>query len=130
MHPSLEISNNDVLKPIQTFVDAVLSGNSELMREAFHSEAALKFVEAGSYAETGINDYIEFMKKQGPLPLAIENLTVDQFETGAAVKVEFVLPEVKFIDFFQLLKLDSGWKIVNKIYVKQEQVQFVQPAIT
>ena len=72
METKLEANNNAVLKPIQTFIDSVLSGNAESMREAFHPEAELKFVEAGSYSKTRVNDYIEFMKGQGPLTLKNE----------------------------------------------------------
>jgi hypothetical protein len=42
---------------------------------------------------------------------------VDVTGNAASVKVEEFYDTTKYTDYLSLLKLDGGWKIVNKIYV-------------
>jgi hypothetical protein len=43
-------------------------------------------------------------------------LLVDVTGNAAMAKVELDYPTARFIDYFQLLKLDGEWKLVNKIF--------------
>lgn len=50
-------------------------------------------------------------------------LMVDVTANAAVAKVELDYPNARFIDYFQLLKLDGEWKLVNKIFHRMPKPQ-------
>ncbi|WP_394355997.1 nuclear transport factor 2 family protein [Spirosoma profusum] len=41
--------------------------------------------------------------------------------TAAQARVESDYATFKFIDYFNLLKMDDGWKIVSKIFCREDK---------
>jgi hypothetical protein len=48
---------------------------------------------------------------------------VDVAGDAAIAKVELDYPAARFVDYFQLLKVDGEWKLVNKIFNRQPKTR-------
>lgn len=112
-----------IMKTIQLYIDGSRQGKSELMRPAFHPDASF-FGYAGGQLAIGIQFLFDWIDKNGPAP-AIESrmVSVDILESIAVVRLEvagwsgiLAGSGVRMSDLFTLLKMPSGWKIIQKAF--------------
>ena len=113
-----------VMKAMQSYIDGVRLGSSTAMRAGFH-EAAMIF---GYYPGGVMNDPIQvlfdWIDKNGPAPkIEPRVVSVDILESIAVVRLEvsgwsgnLAGSGVRMSDLFTLLKMPSGWKIIQKAF--------------
>lgn len=102
------------------YLEGGTSGDVERLRQAFHSSTVLKFVKNGAVSEWPVDDYLA---RQTPGKLSERRtriLLVDFAGTCAVVKAEIDYGEFRFIDYLSLLKVGDDWKIVGKIFYRDE----------
>ena len=90
----------------------------ELMKPAFHKEAAI-YGYVGSDLWAGpIQSLYDWTDKTGPSKDIVGKIVaIDIAETIASVRVESDnWASYRFSDFFTLLKVDGQWKIMNKVF--------------
>jgi aldose sugar dehydrogenase len=94
-------------------------GDTTLVGKAMHSTCHLKFYRDGKFTDISRNDYLaRFKPQKKPDSLIIRIVSLDITENTAAAKTEIVLPKFIFTDYFNLIKTNEGWFIVDKISVR------------
>ena len=100
------------------YVDGGKSGQSALMREAFHADATI-FGYAGDELFAGpIQKLFDWIEQNGPAQrLQSQIAAIEIAETIATVRLELdSWSGRRFTDMFTLLKVDGQWKIISKVF--------------
>jgi hypothetical protein len=112
-----------IVKTMQLYMDGSKRGKSEVMRPAFHPSASF-FGFAGEQLAVGTDFLFDWIDENGPAP-AIEPrvVSVEILKSIAVVRLEVSGWSGKLAgsgaamsDLFTLLKLPSGWTIIQKAF--------------
>ena len=116
--------------PLENYIKAHATGDSEFAQKAFHSEGNMIWIRDGKYSSEPFASFIkraftgkpaadEAKRKEGR---RIE--AVDVTGNAAVARIVLDYPTVKFVDYMTLLKIDGEWKIVNKsFYAEPKKTQ-------
>ncbi len=105
--------------PLENYIKGHETGDGEYMKKAFHTEGNLIFVRDGKYATRSFAEYIAGMSGKPAADEAKRKRMIESIDiAGNAAIARIVLdyPNVKFVDYMTLLKIDGEWKIVNKSF--------------
>ncbi|NOT47962.1 MAG: nuclear transport factor 2 family protein [Acidobacteria bacterium] len=128
-----QASDKDAVRvPLENYIKAHATGDPEFARKAFYTEGNMTFIRDGKFMSETLDSFIkraftgkpaadEEKRKEGR---RIEAIDV----TGNAAVARIVLdyPNVKFVDYMTLLKIDGEWKIVNKSFYAEPKQQPAQ----
>jgi hypothetical protein len=95
------------------------TGDGEHFKKVFHPEAKLFWIRDGKFTQRTSAEYIAGASGKPPADEAQRKRRIESIDiTGnaAMVKVELDYPNVHFIDYMSMLKIDGEWKIVNKTF--------------
>jgi hypothetical protein len=111
--------------PIENYLKGQATGDPEFMRKAFHTEGNMTFVREGKFMSRSFTDFINgFTGKPAPDEAKrkrwIESVEVSG--NAAVGKIILDYPNVKFVDYMTLLKIDGEWKIVNKSFYAEPKM--------
>lgn len=121
-----------VAATVELYLQGHATGDGALWRRAFHPEAKLFWVKDGQLAQRTAE---EFAASASGRPAADEARrarkisSLDIAGDAAMVKVELRYPEVTFIDYLSLLKLDGQWRIVHKIFHRRDRATAAPAAL-
>jgi hypothetical protein len=112
-----------IAKTMQMYIDGSKQGRSDVMRPAFHPDASF-FGYAGEQLAIGTQFLFDWIDKNGPAPrIEPRMVSVDILESIAVVRLEvagwsgnLAGSGVRMSDLFTLLKMPSGWKIIQKAF--------------
>lgn len=94
-------------------------GDTTLLGKAMHSTCHLKSFRDGKFTDMSRADYLSrFKPKARPDSLSHRIVSLDITGNIAAAKTEIVLGSLVFTDYFNLIKTDERWFIVDKIAVR------------
>lgn len=113
------ISEYDTItKVMQYYIDGARSGKGAHMKPAFHDDATI-FGYVGPDLFAGpIQGLYDWNDANGPATDIVSRITsIDIVGTVASVRLESDnWTGHRFTDFFNLLKIDGQWKIMNKVF--------------
>ncbi len=116
---STNVSESDAIaKTVQHYIDGARSGKGDDMKPAFHKHATI-FGYAGTDLFGGpIQQLFDWSDENGPAAeLQARIANIDLVDTVATVRLELEnLSGHRYTDLLSLLKIDGGWKIMNKIF--------------
>ena len=107
---------------IQLYVDSMDESNPDKVKQAFHSNAKVVGYLHGDFMEMSVDDFAGFVASQQPSPkekgenVVFEILSCDIAGATAAVKVRDKYLGITFLDTLSLIKVESGWKLYNKLF--------------
>ena len=107
---------------IQLYVDSMNESNPDKVKQAFHSNAKVVGYLHGDFMEMSVDDFAGFVASQQPSPkekgenVDFEILSCDIEGATAAVKVRDKYLGITFLDTLSLIKVESGWKLYNKLF--------------
>lgn len=111
---------------VRTYLDGIYEGNIDKLSHVFHPSSALTTVrEDGSIQATARDDWFDVVRnRQSPQALGLQRddhiLTLDLVgPTLALVKVKCQMPPRYFTDLLSLLKVESRWQIVQKVFMTE-----------
>ena len=114
-----EASERDLIeKAIQHYIDGGISGHGADMKPAFHQDATI-FGYIGPDLFAGpIQGLFDWNDENGPAAeLQARIANIDIVGTVATARIELDnWTGHQFTDFFNLLKVDGEWKIMNKVF--------------
>lgn len=114
-----EASERDLIeKAIQHYIDGGISGHGADMKPAFHQDATI-FGYIGPDLFAGpIQGLFDWNDENGPAAeLTAKIANIDIVGTVATARIELDnWTGHRFTDFFNLLKVDGEWKIMNKVF--------------
>lgn len=101
------------------YIEGTANGEIDRIKRAFTETAALYAVnDDGSLRKIPIAKYISFFKEGQKNDRQGKIVSTDIVNNAAQVKIEILSGQWKFTDYLLLLKLDEGWKIINKSYTR------------
>jgi len=106
-----------------------MSGDAARVEKAFHPTATMKYVDykTGEFKDVPIADYIARVKanssnNNGTRPSRkIEVVSMNVEGTAAQAKIKIETDQVVMYDYMNLLKVNGEWKIVSKIFNRQDK---------
>lgn len=105
--------------PLENYIKAQATGDGDLIRKAFHPDAKVVSVRDGKLQSLTAE---EFAKRFSGKPAPDEAKRTRRIESMEVVgtaglgKIVLDYPNVTFVDYMQLLKIDGEWKIINKSF--------------
>ena len=113
-----------VEKTVSYYLDGGTNNDFETLKKAFHETATMKFIRNGEYKEVNAIEFFKNAVKPGPKQnrdtrIAYINVTGDV----ASAKLEIDYETFSFIDYMNLIKIDGEWKVVNKIFNRQNKTK-------
>lgn len=113
------LSDYDAIsKVIQHYIDGAISGKGSDMKPAFHENATIFGFVGPDLFSGPIQGLYEWNDENGPASGLVSRIvSIDVVESVASARVESDnWTGHRFTDFFNLLKLDGQWKIMNKVF--------------
>lgn len=116
--------SNDLIQITETltnYIEGSTNGQPARLKTAFHEDLNLYAVKNGKLSIWTGDAYIEDTKEGVPTGETGKIISID-FENNIAVaKVQVSHPESNspYVDYFMLMKLEEGWKIIHKMYTKR-----------
>ena len=107
---------------VQLYVDSMDESNPEKVKQAFHTNAKVVGYLHGEFMEMSVDDFAGFVLSQQPSPkekgenVVFEILSCEIEGATAQVKVRDKYLGITFVDTLSLIKVESGWKIYNKLF--------------
>ena len=114
---SSEQTKKEVLKAIDLYIEGGKNPASGAGKKAFAQWATMSYNENGKLVTVPIQTLFSIMDSIGPeeVTYSLKNISVSP--TVATVSIESNFSKIgKFNDMFTLVKDESGWKIVSKVY--------------
>lgn len=115
--------------PLENYLMAHATGDPEYARKAFHTEGNMTWIRDGKYTSESFDSFIKraFTGK----PAADEEKrkdhrkieTIDITGNAAVARIVLDYPNIKFVDYMTLLKIDGEWKIVNKSFFAEPKTK-------
>ncbi|WP_264523088.1 nuclear transport factor 2 family protein [Flavobacterium sp. N502536] len=104
-------------KTLNLYIDGQATGDSVMVGRAFHSSWQLKGFREKEFIVVPKSKYLVGYKKRDARPANWSGrvVSVDFTNNAASAKVEISTAKLLFVDYFNLLKTDQGWFIVDKI---------------
>ncbi len=107
-----------IKKTVQHYIDGAISGSGEAMKPAFHAEATIYGYIGEDLFAGPIQKLFDWNDENGAATELQSNISnIDLVGTTAQVKLDLDnWTGHKFTDFFNMLKVDGKWKIMNKVF--------------
>ena len=116
-------SDKEMIKEtLNYYLDGGTNNDFNILKKAFHETATMKYIGAEGYTEVNAIDFFGRVMKPGPKQnRKTEIVYIDVMGNAAHAKIEIGYPTFAFIDFMNLLKIDGEWKIVSKIFYRDNR---------
>ena len=113
-----------IIETIQYFIDGFRAMDRDLVMRAFHPSASLSYVSPDGFREKAAVEWSKMFtvlkgKPDHPfhnIEFTTDIVYVDTAETAASARVDWVFDEFKWTDYYNFLKIDGRWYIMNKIW--------------
>ncbi|CAN5231686.1 nuclear transport factor 2 family protein [soil metagenome] len=109
---------NAISKVLSKYIEGNANGTSAATKLAFHEQATIFGLDGGTVVGPEIQKLYDIVDTLGVSPKAravIARLDIAGTAANARVDSDNVAGH-RFTDFFNLLKIDGTWIIVNKVY--------------
>jgi aldose sugar dehydrogenase len=104
---------------IQLYFDGWATGDTTKLSKAMHYSCQLKNYRDGKFIIIDRKTYLSLQKLHTRNKNLITNIvSVDITDYTASAKIELITERDKFTDYFNLMKTNEGWFIVDKISVR------------
>lgn len=123
LHVSAQTITNNI-DSIQTtigfYFDGWATGDTTKIGKAMHTTSHLKFYRENVFTDMSRNEYLSRFKPKERLATLITRIvSLDITENIASAKTEIVTEKDIFTDYFNLIRTNEGWFIVDKVSVRK-----------
>jgi len=104
------------------YIEGSTNGQPNRLKEAFHPDLNLYYAKDGKLRTWAGTAYIEDTKEGQPTGEIGKIINIDYENDIAVAKVQITDPKSSgqpYIDYFMLIKLEDGWKIIHKMFTKR-----------
>jgi hypothetical protein len=105
------------------YLDGGTNGDSVMFSKAFHPDGQMRFMRNDTVMNVSLKDFMARMRNTGlktDRKTRIESIQV--YGNAASAKLTCDYPTFYFHDIMSLLKTKDGWKIVSKIFYREEKI--------
>jgi glucose/arabinose dehydrogenase len=104
---------------IQLYFDGWATGDTAKLDKAMHFSCRLKNFRDGKFLEFDKATYLGFFKpRPRPKNLQTRIVSIDITDIIGSAKTEIITEKEVFTDYFNLMKTNEGWFIVDKVAVR------------
>lgn len=116
----VEEEKNLILLPLNDYLQGRPVKDIERLRGAFHPDAYIRTVIDGKLVQWTLSQYLDLVAQAAVQECQPELLSYTwDGDTGSA-HVQLTFATFRFIDRFNLIKLEGKWLIVDKVSYRQE----------
>jgi aldose sugar dehydrogenase len=124
LQASAQVKTASSLDSIQTtinfYFDGWATGDTTKIGKAMHATCHLKFYRENVFTDMSRNEYLSrFKPKERLASLITRIVSIDITENIASAKVEIVTEKDIFTDYFNLIRTNEAWYIVDKVSVRK-----------
>jgi len=125
LHAQDVTAKTDIEQITATLIDYIegsTNGQPNRLKEAFHPDLNLYYARNGELKTWAGTAYIADTKEGQPTGEIGKIINIDYENDIAVAKVQITDPKSSgppYIDFFMLIKLEEGWKIIHKMFTKR-----------
>ena len=103
------------------YMDGASNGDKAMFTKAFLPEGQMIFIRDGASTIIPLKDFVARMKdgQKSDRKNRIVSIQIEGDAAQARLRVE--TPDLIFHDFMSLLKTKDGWKIVSKIFYREDK---------
>ena len=105
-----------IRKALGYYTEAAIKGDSKIAMRGFAPAATMSYVYADSLVTVPIQSLYDYYDQTGPHNATYEIDDCSVAGDVAMVRIESKFGENEFTDMFTLVKDNSDWKIVSKVY--------------
>lgn len=117
---SVSAQDSELVKvPLNNYLQAQATGNGDLIRKSFYTEARIMTFSNGKLTNLGVEEFATRFNGKVAADEAMRKRTIESIDiagNAATAKIVLEYPTIKFVDYMNLLKIDGEWKIVNKSF--------------
>jgi Putative lumazine-binding len=109
---------------VRACLEEYMSGDGNRMEKAFHTTATMKYIDVatGEFKDVPIAEFIARVKANtSKQERKIEIVSVNIEGTAASGKIKIETAKAILYDYMNLLKVNGEWKIVSKIFSRQDK---------
>lgn len=112
----------DIQTTVNYYLDGGTFGDSIMFSKAFVPDGQMRFMRNDTVMNVSLKDFMARMRNTGikqDRKTKIESIHV--FGNAATAKLTIEYPTFYFHDIMSLLKTKEGWKIVSKIFYREDK---------
>lgn len=112
----------DIRTVLNYYLDGGTQGDSIMFSKAFIADGQMRYIRNDTLMNVSLKDFTTRMRNTGikqNRKTKIESIQLNGNAASAKLTIEY--PTFYFHDFMNLLKTKDGWKIVNKIFYREEK---------
>jgi len=109
---------------VRSCLENYMSGEGDRVEKAFHPSATMKYIDVQTkeFKDIPIADYISRVKANtNKMERKIEIVSLNIEGDAAQAKIRIETPTAILYDYMNLLKIGNEWKIVSKIFSRQQK---------
>jgi hypothetical protein len=107
---------------VQLYIDGWLTGDTTKVGKAMHATCQLKYYRDGKFTTINRTDYLSRFKPSPRNPQSEGRVKmVDITGNIATAKCELETPKALFTDYFNLIKVEGFWHIVDKVSTRVDK---------
>lgn len=103
------------------YIEGGTNRDTVMFAKAFLMQGQLIGVTKDSVIITSLKDFVARQKSGEKLNRTCRISNIQVYGTAASARLELVYATHTYIDFMNLLKTREGWKIVNKIFHREDK---------
>lgn len=104
------------------YFEGWMTGDTTKVGKAMHSSCKLKVYRDGTFTEVNRNDYLSRFKPTQKNPNTSGRImSLDITGNIASAKCELETAKALFTDYFNLMKTNEGWFIVDKVSTRADK---------
>jgi len=114
----------DIQTVLTYYLDGGTNGDSLMFSKAFVPDGQMRYMRNDTVMNVVLKDFMGRMRNTGTKQerkTKIENIQL--FGNAASAKLTIEYPTFYFHDIMSLLKTKDGWKIVGKIFYREEKAK-------
>lgn len=115
-----------VKETLMNYLEGGTNGDTVRMNNAFHPSASMKYVDykTGEYKDVPIKEFLDRLKVNAGKKNGRKTRIVYTSISGTAAQAQLEIDGGTFYfhDYMNLLKINGEWKIVSKIFWREEKV--------
>ncbi len=110
-----------ITKTLNYYIEGGTNRDSATFAKAFMLDGQMIFMHQDTVKILPLKDFVGGMKPGEKLNRVCRITNIQIYGNAATARLELVYPTHTFIDFMNMLKTNEGWKIVNKIFYREDK---------
>lgn len=112
----------EVARVVSYYLDGATMGDSVMFSKAFYGGGQMLFMRNDTLRTVALKDFMAGASNKGVRQNRVTRIdNIQVYGNAAQAKLTIEYPTFYFHDMMSLLKTEAGWKIVSKIFYREEK---------